>query len=359
MSHNAMYPQVDFTSLSWIEEQWTAWYLYIGNPILATALMSFSARGGKKPTTTAGRRGFDAIPYFRKWKLQADKIPTPQEQWNCTRQVLFWHFTVELPVIWLFHPVAETLGMRKHEVPLPGFTEWAPQVAFFFVFEDTFHYFAHRALHCDSLYEHIHRVHHMYSAPFGLAAQYAHPAEVAILGTGTIAGPILWCTLTGNLHIFSVYIWITLRLFQAIDAHSGYELPGPCNTGCRSGLARSTTTSTIWCSRTTSARLSGGGIACLAQTTGIGRTGLPRSQPRTNNLVEVHLKLKSRAHNLKEGGWARGVTLVESLDFGLFWSCLRQSQQIRDLNWVQILTTQERPAFHGGCACCIPVRKME
>jgi hypothetical protein len=41
----------------------------------------------------------DAIPYFRKWKLQPAKVPTPQQQWECTKQVLFSHFTVELPAV--------------------------------------------------------------------------------------------------------------------------------------------------------------------------------------------------------------------------------------------------------------------
>ncbi|KAF7328104.1 Methylsterol monooxygenase [Mycena sanguinolenta] len=229
MFHNAtsaaMYRDVDFTSLPWLEQQWTAWYIYIGNPILATGLMSFLLH----ETIYFGRSIpwiiVDAIPYFRRWKLQAAKIPTPQEQWNCTKLVLFWHFTVELPVIWLFHPLAEMVGMRTYEVPLPGYAEWVPQIAFFFVFEDMFHYFAHQALHYGPLYKHIHKIHHMYSAPFGLAATYAHPAEVAILGMGTIAGPILLCIATGNFHLFSMYIWMTLRLFQAIDAHSGYDFP--------------------------------------------------------------------------------------------------------------------------------------
>ncbi|KAF7328927.1 Methylsterol monooxygenase [Mycena venus] len=221
----AMYSDVDYASLSWIEQQWMAWYLYIGNPILATGLMSFLVHeivyfGRCIPWII-----IDAIPYFRRWKLQAAKIPTLQEQWTCTKQVLFSHFMVELPVIWLFHPMAEVFGMRTYEVPLPTFREWAPQVAFFFVFEDMFHYFAHQALHYGPLYKHIHKIHHKYSAPFGLAAEYAHPAEVAILGTGTIAGPILYCAFASNFHIYSMYIWIVLRLFQAIDAHSGYDFP--------------------------------------------------------------------------------------------------------------------------------------
>lgn len=41
----------------------------------------------------------DAIPYFRKWKLQPMKVPTPQEQWECTKLVLFSHFTIEAPAV--------------------------------------------------------------------------------------------------------------------------------------------------------------------------------------------------------------------------------------------------------------------
>ena len=77
-------------------------------------------------------------------------------------------------------------------------------------------------MHTRYLYKYIHKIHHKYSAPFGLAAEYAHPAEVFILGAGTICGPLLYCYFTQNLHLLTVLIWIVLRLFQAIDAHSGY-----------------------------------------------------------------------------------------------------------------------------------------
>jgi hypothetical protein len=76
---------------------------------------------------------------------------------------------------------------------------------------------------------------HEFSAPFGLAAEYAHPLEVLILGTGTIGGPLLMAMASQtifpqtSLHIITVYIWIVLRLFQAVEAHSGYGtfLPFP------------------------------------------------------------------------------------------------------------------------------------
>lgn len=84
---------------------------------------------------------------------------------------------------------------------------------------------AHRGLHWGPLYKNIHKLHHEFSAPIGLAAEYAHPMEVMILAQGTISGPFLYCLFRQDLHILTVYIWVTLRLFQAVDAHSGYDFP--------------------------------------------------------------------------------------------------------------------------------------
>jgi len=35
------YTGTDFSSISWLEHQWVAWYVWIGNPVVATGLMSF------------------------------------------------------------------------------------------------------------------------------------------------------------------------------------------------------------------------------------------------------------------------------------------------------------------------------
>jgi methylsterol monooxygenase len=110
-------------------------------------------------------------------------------------------------------------------VPFPHWTKMAYQIAIFFIMEDTWHYWFHRAFHWGPLYKYVHKIHHQYSAPFGLAAEYASPIEVMCLGLGTVGSPILWCCITKDLHILTVYLWIVLRLFQAIDAHSGYEFP--------------------------------------------------------------------------------------------------------------------------------------
>ena len=171
----------------------------------------------------------DHIPYFRKWKLQPTKIPTDSEQWECFKAVLKLHFLVEVLPIWGFHPLCRSLNISI-AVPFPSWTVMAAQVAFFFVCEDMWHYWAHRLFHIGWFYKNIHKQHHRYAAPFGLAAEYAHPAEVMALGFGTIGFPIIYAYTSlhfdlPELHLFTIIVWIVLRLYQAVDSHSGYDFP--------------------------------------------------------------------------------------------------------------------------------------
>jgi len=121
--------------------------------------------------------------------------------------------------------------MLTYQVPFSPLKVMAPQILFYLCFEDMFHFFAHQALHTSLLYKHIHKLHHRHSAPFGLAAEYAHPVETLILGMGTLGGPLLYCALVSyttwfpQTHIVTVLGFIILRLFQAVDAHSGYDFP--------------------------------------------------------------------------------------------------------------------------------------
>ncbi len=194
------------------------------NDTLATGILSFVMHEAVYFGRSLPWMIFDALPYFNRWKIQNQKVPTAKEQFDCAVLVLLGHFTVELPQIWLFHPVAAYLGM-EFGVPFPPAWKIAMQVAIFFVMEDSWHYWFHRALHYGPLYRSIHKLHHTYSAPFGLAAEYASPIEVMLLGIGVVGSPVLWVCLTNDLHLVTMYIWIILRLFQAIDAHSGYDFP--------------------------------------------------------------------------------------------------------------------------------------
>ncbi|GMG55966.1 unnamed protein product [Ambrosiozyma monospora] len=102
------------------------------------------------------------------------------------------------------------------------------QWAVFFVLEDTWHYTFHRLFHYGPFYKYIHKQHHRYAAPFGLTAEYAHPIEVMSLGFGTVGFPIIWAYFTADLLLFTITMWV-MRLFQAVDSHSGYDFPWSLN----------------------------------------------------------------------------------------------------------------------------------
>jgi len=39
--YDTLYQGVDYSALNWAEQMWVKWYVMIGNPIIATGLMSF------------------------------------------------------------------------------------------------------------------------------------------------------------------------------------------------------------------------------------------------------------------------------------------------------------------------------
>lgn len=206
------------------ERLWAAYFVYIGNDVLATGLLMFVYHEAMYFGRSLPWIIFDMLPHFRRYKIQDQKEPDFKEQWECMKSVLVSHFMVEAVPIWGFHPICEYLGLQV-DVPFPSISKIAMHVAVFFVLEDAWHYWMHRGLHYGAFYKYIHKQHHRYAAPFGMAAEYAHPIEVALLGVGTVGIPLAWVAITGDLHMLTVFIWVGLRLFQAVDAHSGYELP--------------------------------------------------------------------------------------------------------------------------------------
>ncbi|KAL6451907.1 ERG25 C-4 methylsterol oxidase ERG25 [Candida maltosa Xu316] len=221
--------EVDITqnALTYIEKLWAAYYIWMGNDILATGLLFFITHEVMYFGRCLPWFIIDHMPSFNRFKIQPTKIPTDKEQWECLKTVLKQHFLVEALPIWLFHPICLNLGIT-FGVPFPSWKTQALQIDFWhFVFHSIFHY--------GWFYKNIHKIHHKYAAPFGLAAEYAHPVEVMALGVGTVGFPILYAYLASvnpsipPVHLFTITLWVVLRLFQAVDSHSGYDFPWSLN----------------------------------------------------------------------------------------------------------------------------------
>lgn len=164
----------------------------------------------------------DRIPYFHRWKIQ-EAPNSSSVQLFCFRRVLITHLFLVLPMIVVTHPIFDIIG-SKHTLPLPSVATIASQVVLFFIIEDAAFFFGHRALHTPYLYKKVHSVHHLHATPFGIAAEYAHPIEVLLLGLATFLGPML----VGPHHL-TLLIYLGLRCMQTVECHSGYDFPWSLN----------------------------------------------------------------------------------------------------------------------------------
>merc|ERR1719431_501921 len=163
---------------------------------------------------------FQFIPYMQRFKIQQDRPETFEKQWKCLKLILFNHFCVQILFILGTFVFTELFGISYDYESIPRWYVIAAQVTVCALIEDTYRYFFHRALHHRRIYKYIHKVHHDFQAPFGLTAEYAHPAESLILGGGIFVGLPIFCT-----HIFMLWTWVTVRMLMAIDVHMGYHIP--------------------------------------------------------------------------------------------------------------------------------------
>ncbi|KAL3743187.1 hypothetical protein ACJRO7_018482 [Eucalyptus globulus] len=154
-----------------------------------------------------------------RFKIQPKVRLSPAEILKCYKDVMKMFFLVVAPLQLVSYPAVKMVGITTG-LPLPSLWQILAQLLVYFLIEDYTNYWLHRLLHCKWGYEKIHSVHHEYSAPIGFAAPYAHWAEVLILGIPSFLGPAI---VPG--HMITLWLWIALRQIEAIDTHSGYELP--------------------------------------------------------------------------------------------------------------------------------------
>ncbi|KAF0711454.1 hypothetical protein As57867_005253, partial [Aphanomyces stellatus] len=162
----------------------------------------------------------DFMPSLRKYKIQPTRLPTLASYWKCLKLALLNQVIVHVPVqltllyLWGNRPIF------SGALPLPTLATIVCEFALFMVCEDCLFYWIHRFLHWKKVYKYVHKVHHEFTAPFGLTYIYTHPFEEVFTMMATMTGPLLFGS-----HIVCLYIWLFLRVLETIEGHSGYEFP--------------------------------------------------------------------------------------------------------------------------------------
>jgi methylsterol monooxygenase len=164
---------------------------------------------------------FQFLSFMRKYKVQQTKQHTLAEQWACIRRVMLAKGLMYFPLIFFLFYAVNFLGVMvpvSYET-IPPWYHIAWRMVFCLMVEDTWHYWAHRALHHKSIYGAIHKIHHTYNVPFGMAAEFAHPIETIVLGVGFFLPLPFVCN-----HLFIFWAWLAVRMYQTTDVHSGFDL---------------------------------------------------------------------------------------------------------------------------------------
>eukprot|EP01006_Ploeotia_vitrea_P010678 TRINITY_DN27693_c0_g1_i1.p1 TRINITY_DN27693_c0_g1~~TRINITY_DN27693_c0_g1_i1.p1 ORF type:complete len:309 (-),score=138.12 TRINITY_DN27693_c0_g1_i1:60-953(-) len=164
---------------------------------------------------------FPRIPFLARYKIQQEKDVSLSDMWKCFKLVVFSHTAIFWPlVVAMFHYGGYFDGLPTDFASMAPWYVYAGKMALSLYIEDTYHYFAHRALHSKFLYKHVHKQHHTFKAPFAMVSEYAHPIETAVLGLGFF----IPCLLMTD-HLVYFWLWLSVRSLQTADAHLGYDLP--------------------------------------------------------------------------------------------------------------------------------------
>lgn len=104
----------------------------------------------------------------------------------------------------------------------PPLTEFLVHIAACCVLREVMFYYSHRLLHVPSLYRLVHKIHHRFTAPVALAAQYAHPIEHVV---SNVLPVVLPPALLGA-HVLTAWAFLGGVLVETSTVHSGFDFFG-------------------------------------------------------------------------------------------------------------------------------------
>lgn len=110
--------------------------------------------------------------------------------------------------------------VQIHE-PRPAWSTILFQLGLFILSEDTIFFWTHYLFHTPWLYQNIHKKHHVYRQPTGVTAVLSDPIE------GVQSQFALWFMpiVLREKHLFTLCLWVAIRVYQTVLAHSGYDFP--------------------------------------------------------------------------------------------------------------------------------------
>ena len=153
---------------------------------------------------------FDSVIRPRYTRLfKYPEMSLPNSWWKIISLVLFNQICVSIPTFYFFPDLS---GKGSFSLLSLGVAV---------LLHEFFFYYIHRLIHTSYFYSRIHKIHHTWVVPIGVATFYAHPLEHLM---GNVL-PVILSGLLANMNFTTMRIWHNLAVLNAvIVAHGGYRI---------------------------------------------------------------------------------------------------------------------------------------
>jgi len=158
--------------------------------------------------------------FFMKYKVQDDtelKWPEVRKAIRVCFRNQFISFLLSIPLYYLSQMRGQPFGTEE----LPSFYWVLFEFVVFVMCEEVGFYYSHRLLHHRSIYKHIHKIHHEWTAPISIIGIYCHPAEHLLSNVL----PLYMGTFVMGSHIATSTLWMCIAISSTQVSHGGYHLP--------------------------------------------------------------------------------------------------------------------------------------
>lgn len=178
--------------------------------------------------------------FFLKFKTQPLEH-VPLDKWKffkASMRVLFNQIFVGIPYTYLLFQLSKIVVMPGLRVVSTFQKLLLDLVVMGVVYEIGF-YYSHRIMHHRLLYKHIHKVHHEWTAPVSVMANYAHwiglwfsqelyqlwLIDFFLEHIFSNLTPVVISIVAVNAPLSTSWVWFTMTIITTLGDHSGYHLP--------------------------------------------------------------------------------------------------------------------------------------